>query len=76
MVDVRTGAKHADGRLGLWNRHGFEEDKAAHAPLFINIKTDNKLSIKYISPSNIFVRANTSFIATTKVPKYHWWEGF
>ncbi len=29
MVDVRTGARHADGRLGvLWNRHGpkFEEE--------------------------------------------------
>ena len=28
LVDVRTVARHADGRLGgLWNRHCLEEDK-------------------------------------------------
>ena len=33
LVDVRTGARHADGRLGgLWNRHCLEEDKRGSWP--------------------------------------------
>ncbi len=35
LVDVRTGAGHADVRLGgLWNRHVWKKDTRARAGLF------------------------------------------
>ena len=35
LVDVRTGAGHADVRLGgLWNRHCLEKDTRARAGRF------------------------------------------
>jgi hypothetical protein len=35
LVDVRTGAGHADVRLGgLWNRHFLEKDSRARAGRF------------------------------------------
>jgi hypothetical protein len=38
---VRTGARHADGRLGgLWNRHCLEEDKRGAAVVLF--KTEQK----------------------------------
>ena len=43
-VSVRTGAGHADVRLGgLWNRHCLEKDTRARVGL-LNIKTDNKFT--------------------------------
>jgi hypothetical protein len=36
LVDVRTGAGHADVRLGgLWNRHVWKKDTRARAGRFI-----------------------------------------
>ncbi len=60
----RTGARHADGRLGgLWNRHCLEEDKSGSWPRWFYSKlnrnkpnkTDGKTYLhgKYISPTKV-----------------------
>jgi hypothetical protein len=39
LVDVRTGAGHADVRLGgLWNRHVWKKDTRARAGRFIKYR--------------------------------------
>jgi hypothetical protein len=59
LVDVRTGARHADGRLGgLWNRHCLEEKKRGSWSRWfyskLNKNKPNKTYGKYIFMENIF----------------------
>jgi hypothetical protein len=59
LVDVRTGARHADVRLGgLRNRHCLEEDKRGSWPRWfyskLNRNKPNKKYGKYIFMENIF----------------------
>jgi hypothetical protein len=43
LVDGRTGARHADGRLGgLWNRHGLKRMKARLVAAVVLFKTKQK----------------------------------
>ena len=64
LVDVRTGARHADGRLGgLWNSHCLEEETRGSWPRWFYSKlnrnkpnqTDRKIYLhgKYISPARV-----------------------
>jgi hypothetical protein len=64
LVDERTGARHADVRLGgLWNRHGLKKDARGLWPRWFYSKlnrnkpnkTDRKIYLhgKYISPTRV-----------------------
>jgi hypothetical protein len=64
LVDVRTGARHADGRLsGLWSRHDLKESTRGLWPLWFYsklnrnkpTKTDRKIYLhgEYISPTRV-----------------------
>jgi hypothetical protein len=45
LVDVRTGARHADGRLsGLWSRHGLKKGTRVRAGRFTKYQTLLKVS--------------------------------
>jgi hypothetical protein len=64
LVDVRTGARHADGRLGgLWSRHGLKKGTRGLWPRWFYSKlnrnkpnkTDRKIYLhgEYISPTRV-----------------------